>query len=280
VKYHDYMNRFLAHRAVADVRTFASLSEGTSVYPLLRASTPGDRTLLITAGFHGDETAGPLTLVEHLPAIVEHAAARGVGLVVFPCLNPSGFVDNTRYNRTGESPNNDFLRYEVTPGHWVGELAAGQRFLRWRLHRDSPKETRALLGELERMETPHAALDIHQDPWLEGAWSYAYTFGPREVYRPMVDATEVVVPLAREVMVDDDDGVVTDANGLIEFHDGSVTDYLHRRNVPFTAALETTTQTDLARCHEVNLIWIRGFIDLAASGVVTRGRGAAAAGVR
>jgi hypothetical protein len=32
---------------------------------------------------------------------------------------------------------------------------------------------------------------------------------------------------------------------LIELHDGSVTDYFFRRGVPYTAALETTTQTPL-----------------------------------
>jgi hypothetical protein len=34
--------------------------------------------------------------------------------------------------------------------------------------------------------------------------------------------------------------------------------------VPYTAALETTTSTPLASSHAVNLLWIRGFIDLAA----------------
>ena len=58
----------------------------------------------------------------------------------------------------------------------------------------------------------------------------------------------------------------TNEDGLIESHDGSVTDYFQRRGVPYTAALETTTRTPLAACHEVNLIWIRGFIELAARG--------------
>lgn len=264
MKYHDYMTRFLAHRAIAEVRTFGPLTEGAAVYPLLDVRTPGDRILLITAGFHGDEKAGPLTLLEHLPEIVRHAAARNVGLRIYPCLNPSGFADHTRYNRSGEYPNNDFLRYEVAPGRWVGELAAGTRFLRWTVNREGPKETRAIVAELERLATPHAALDLHQDPWLDGSLSYFYTFGERDAYLPLVQAADALVPVARRALVDDDDGVHTDGDGLIEFHDGSVTDYLHRRDVPFTAALETTTQTPLALCHEVNLVWIRGFIDLAA----------------
>lgn len=264
MNYHEYAKRFLAHRGLAEVREFATVEEGADVYPLLYAEVEGGPTVTITAGFHGDETAGPLTLLEHLPAVVAHARAQGVALRIFPCLNPSGFNDLTRYNRTGEAPNNDLLRYEVAPGKWAGELTPAQTFLRFELHRGGPKETRALVAELERQPAPDAALDIHQDPWLPGEWSYAYTFGPRAAYLPLVEASDAVVPVCRDLVVDEEDGVRTDGDGLILLHDGSVTDYFFRRGVPYTAALETTTQTPMFRAHEVNLIWIRGFIDLVA----------------
>src|SRR4051812_33334486 len=112
--YESYLAHFLEHSAIADVRPFASVAEPGATYPLLRVLTPGSRTLIISSGFHGNETAGPLTLLEHLPAIVTYARERDVGLRIYPCLNPSGFTDGTRYNRSGEAPNNDFLRYEVT----------------------------------------------------------------------------------------------------------------------------------------------------------------------
>ncbi len=63
-----------------------------------------------------------------------------------------------------------------------------------------------------------------------------------------------------------DDNSRTDADGLIEYHDCSVTDYFTRSGVPYAAALETTTRTPLEHCHAINLIWIRGFIELAARG--------------
>jgi len=34
--------------------------------------------------------------------------------------------------------------------------------------------------------------------------------------------------------------------------------------VPYTAAIETTTDTPRALADEINLIWVRGFMDLAA----------------
>jgi predicted deacylase len=261
--FHEYAERFLAHAGVADVAPFAYIHEGGKRYPLIRARTYGRRSLLITAGFHGDEIAGPLTLMEHFPAIVDHARSRDVGLQVYPCLNPSGFEDCTRYNRSQESPNNDLLRYEITPGNWVGELETGQRFVRWVVHGQGPKETRALAAELETLQPPDAALDIHQDPYLLDPLSYCYTFGDNSVFRPMLEATQRVLPIARNYQVDDD--VFSDGDGLIQLHDGSVTDYFHRKGVPYTAALETTTAAPLDVCHEVDLIWIKGFIDLAAS---------------
>jgi predicted deacylase len=265
VNYQDYAARFWTHKAVAEVRSYGTVVEGGEAHELLLAQTPGRRSVVITAGFHGDEKAGSLTLLEFLPRVIEHARRREVGLRVYPCLNPSGFTDATRYNRSKESPNNDFLRYEMGPGEIRDTLPQGSPpsgYKRWVVFRESPKETRALLADLEVAPRPDAALDIHQDPWLEGAWTYAYTFGPRAAYLPLVRQSEAHLPVARTCEVDDD--VRSDGDGLIELHDGSVTDYLFRRGVPFAAALETTTAAPMAACHEVNLAWILGFIDLAA----------------
>jgi hypothetical protein len=258
----DHARRLRARGVTA--RAFAEVVEGGRRYPLLRVDTPGQRRLLISAGFHGDETAGPRTLLERFDEIVEHAAAREVGLTIYPSLNPSGFEDHTRYNRSGEKPNNDFLRYEIEPGVWVGELTEGQRFLQHRLFRAGPKETQAFAAEIAEQPLPDAALDIHQDPYLDDPLAYAYSFGDSAPFRPLIALTERHVPISRNAQVDDD--VYTDADGLIRLHDGSITDYFHRRGVPHTVALETTTAVPMPICHEVNLIWIKGFIDFAARG--------------
>jgi hypothetical protein len=80
----------------------------------------------------------------------------------------------------------------------------------------------------------------------------------------MMEAAVAHVTVIRNQKVDESNH--TDADGLIVSHDGSVTDYFTRKGVPYAAALETTTRTPLASSHAVNLIWIRGFIDLAARG--------------
>ncbi|MBJ6759436.1 hypothetical protein JGU66_01595 [Myxococcaceae bacterium JPH2] len=260
--YTDYARRIRSFASLADVSEYGQVLEGGREYPLFRLVLPGKRWLVLTSGFHGEEPAGPLTLAEHLPEVIAHAKARGVGLRIYPCINPSGFEDGTRYNRSGEKPNNDFLRYEVAPGEWRGELNGEPPFLRWALYDGGPKETRAVRTDLARFAPPDAALDIHQDNYLPGPATYAYTFGDKAAYRPLVAACAARVAVLRQRKVDENN--VTDADGLIEFHDGSVTDWYMRQGVPWAATLETTTVTPLETCHAVNLIWIRGFIDLAA----------------
>ena len=268
----DYASRWLSSLpGSAQPLTFGVVTEGGHEYPLVGLSTTGTRSVVITAGFHGDEKAGPLTLLEHASEIVAYAAERDVALAIYPCVNPSGFEAHTRYNVTGEHPNNDFLRYETTPGSWRGELRDGETFLRVTPAGDGvPKETAALARELDARPMPLAALDLHQDNFIHGSLFYAYIFGDRASYRPMLARSGALVPVLRSSIVDSGHEPGTDVHadeeGFIICHDGSVTDRFHRAGVPYTAAIETTTETPWPLADEINMIWIRGFIDLAASG--------------
>lgn len=255
-------------RPVADPVDYGVVVEADQRFPLLSVAVPGARTAVVTAGFHGDEKAGPMTLLEHAAEIVTYARERGVGLRLYPCVNPSGFEAHIRYNQSGEHPNNDFLRYELTPGVWRGELRRGESFLRSVPAEDVPKETAALARELRRHPLPAGALDLHQDNFIHGSLFYAYIFGDRAAYRPLLARSGALIPVLRSSIVDSGHepgtDVHADAEGLIVCHDGSITDHFHRAGVPFTAAIETTTETPHALADEINLIWIRGFIDLLA----------------
>lgn len=250
-----------AHRADAALALYGEALENGRRYPLRVYQCEGRQRMVLTTGFHGEEPAGPLTLARHLGEIFAYARARGVALTAFPCINPSGFEARQRYNASGERPNNDLLRYEVAPGVWRGELSPGpgEPILGWRPYDGGPKETRALRAALERLPVPAAALDLHQDHALIGELAYAYYFGDRAPLLPLLRRSE---PIVRDGQVDE--RIRTDPDGLIWYHDGSVTDYFHRRGARLCAALETTTRTPLDRSVEINLIWIRGFIDFAA----------------
>lgn len=262
MQYRDFAQQFRAYERLATLDTYGQVQGPDGLYPLLRLRTEGRARLIVTAGFHGEEPAGPLTLLAHMPEVIDCARSRDVGLTVYPCVNPTGFEAATRYNVHGEQPNNDFMRYEVAPGSWCGELNHDQQCLRWRLFDGGPAETRAVREDLARQPAPDAFLDIHQDAHLEGAWTYAYVFGDRDAFRPLMDAAAGHAARAVGYPVEGTPGV--DAEGFVAHHDGSVQDWMTRRGVPYTATLETTTATPRAACDAINLIWVRGFIDLAA----------------
>lgn len=260
--YSEYLERLRRVAAGTELTEYAVVQENGRPYPLVRLITAGEHRCLITAGFHGEEPAGPMSVLLHLETIVAYARARNVALTVYPCVNPSGFEAGHRYNASGEEPNNDFIRYEVTPGAVVEEVEVGQDIHRWYLHDGGPKETRALRTEVHAQPTPDAALDIHQDAWIGMPCHYAYYFGEKAPYVELLRQGDNIVPVGRHVTVHDEH--VTDADGLLVHHDGSITDYFWRRGVPFTAVLETSTATPLVQAAQVNLLWMKAFVDLAA----------------
>ena len=154
-----------------------------------------------------------------------------------PVREPLRLRSATRYNASGEKPNNDFLRYELAPGVWRGELRTGEKFLRWVPYDGGPQETRALQRELAGWPAPAAALDIHQGSLSRrdaGLRLHLRRF--RSV--PAVDRRlGRLCPRGDQHQVDE--YARTDADGLIPLNDGSVTDYFHRLGVEWTACLET-----------------------------------------
>lgn len=264
IDYAVYADAVRSLRDVAEVREYALLEEPTGRFPVFRLeveASPGAPLLVVTSGFHGEERSGPLTLAERFRRFAEVARRLDVRLVVFPCVNPSGFVTGDRYNASKERPNNDFLRYEVAPGEWKGELMTGEPFLRHELFRDSPRETRALLPELEALPTPAAMLDLHQDNYAPGGLVYAYTFGPKAPYLALLARSSAHAQIGGGLPVDEHRKVGPD--GLIEFNDGSITDYFFRRGTRYIATLETTTTMPFEVTREIDTLWVEGFIELA-----------------
>jgi predicted deacylase len=262
VEYSAYLERLARFSSVAQLYEYGRVRENGREYPLVCLATPGRRELVITAGFHGEEPAGPLTVLEHFGEVAQAARARDVGLRVFPCVNPSGFEGGHRYNASGEQPNNDFLRYEVQPGVFADEVQVGQPFHAWHPHLDAPQETRALHRELARHPPPAGALDLHQDAWVKAQCFYAYYFDDPAPYRELVRKSVAHAKVGVHLAVHNQ--LRTDRWGLIVHHDGSNSDWFHRRGVPHVAVLETSTRTPLERCHAINLTWMLGFVDLVA----------------
>ena len=258
---------------------------------------PADKVMLVRAGIHGEETAGPLTMLKHAGEIFDRAAARGVKLIVYPLGNPSGFEAGTRYNADGDrgdAGNNDFLRYELADGRLVDDLGAGGEFRRWLWSSDPaaqarlPLETLAMHRALraDPLTQIKAVLDLHQDLITPDAppAAYHYSFGDLAVYAPIVSDLAAIVPLWRNTpigagfdvriqasglaapAVADGQKIMSDDRGFIVRHDGTLPDLLWRLGAPYCVTAETTGAVPPERADAVNLRWLYGLVDLAAGG--------------
>jgi hypothetical protein len=250
-----------------------------------------DKVVVVRATIHGDETAGALTVLNYLDELVDHAHERGVGLILYPLGNPSGFDLGIRYNadhHVGEG-NNDFIRYVMEDGSIQSDLLDGKPFESWvyaddpDVDVDLPVEARLMLDLARRDPLGQlvAAFDLHQDHVTEGlpARTYQYAFGDLSRYAGIVARVhEVVPPLADFDMAagfgeqidehgnvlprEPDNAVRSDHDGFIVRHDGTFSDFYQRIGVPHSIATETTGATPMEDACRVNWIWLTGVIDL------------------
>lgn len=74
-----------------------------------RSSSPGKhlQRIYISTGIHGDEPAGPLAALRLLR---ENQWPARTEIILLPCLNPIGFVNNTRENGQRIDLNRDYLQ--------------------------------------------------------------------------------------------------------------------------------------------------------------------------
>jgi hypothetical protein len=65
---------------------------------------------LIASGFHGDEQAGPLGILAFL---MNQNSDDNLNYALLPIANPTGLINNTRYNIDGGNPNRGYEKSQV-----------------------------------------------------------------------------------------------------------------------------------------------------------------------
>ncbi len=78
---------------------------GLRLLALHRAAETANRKIYLSSGIHGDEPAAPLAMCR---LITENEWPDDVELWICPCLNSTGFADNTRENAAGDDLNRDY----------------------------------------------------------------------------------------------------------------------------------------------------------------------------
>src|SRR5207244_2768752 len=125
------------------LRRLAS-ADGFDCFYLATAHLSTARGLYVSAGIHGDEPAAPEALLRwaesHAPCLAEWP------LLIFPCLNPWGLRNNSRFGRGGHDLNRLFH------------------------HDDHPT-----VAAVRRITEPHhfaVSLNMHEDYDAQGIYLY------------------------------------------------------------------------------------------------------------
>lgn len=125
-------------------------------YPVLAvengiASEGGKDGIYVSAGVHGDECAPPWALLEWAESLAEGDGIRP--MVLFPCLNPVGIIDNTRVDQDGVDLNRNFQNPDIPViGAWQKFLEGRSFQVALNLHEDYDA-TGIYLYELARSES-------------------------------------------------------------------------------------------------------------------------------
>lgn len=213
--------RRLARVAGLRLKTFAQAGG----YPCHYLATPGttsERTLYLSACIHGDEPAA----AEGLLRWAERGASelRNWPLLIFPCLNPWGLVNNQRTNVQGVDLNRSFDRDDLSPVAELKTLLAGRRFA--------------------------ASLCLHED--YDALGVYLYEISRRrelDLGRAMLEATGAVLPIDARKTIEGrrfDRGLMLRRARMnrIPLHPEAIYLYLHHTDLALT--FETPSEASLA----------------------------------
>lgn len=136
---------------------------------LTRTSGVPQKRIYVSCGIHGDEPAGPHSILELLR---RNLWPEDSEVYLFPCLNPTGFRSNSRENVEGIDLNRDYRRPRAP-------------------------ETRAHIDLLDRLPEFDLMLCLHED-W-EASGFYLYELNPANRPSP---AEALVARVARHCPID------------------------------------------------------------------------------
>lgn len=226
---HDY-DLFMARiREISAHRGYVARSLGTPFEDPLLHLTPvlprpeKQPRLLVAAGFHGYEIAGPWGILHFLESAPDTLLA-DAAVEFLPAVNPWGFRHNTRWNRWGQDPNDGYC----PP-----------------LGRGISVEGRILMSHKAEIlrAARHGALMLHGDLDEKTFYLYSYEFSthPTSFTTALAEAGAAFFPMATESHRYGDamkDGIIYCR------HDGSFEDWLFRTGIPFVATTEVPGQVD------------------------------------
>jgi protein MpaA len=228
---HDYRHLIARWRRVArdaglKLAPFARAGD----YPVFSLQTHRDTSggLYLSAGIHGDEPAATEGLIhwaeKHLAA---HVRSKSLPLMILPCLNPWGLVNNHRSDSESRDLNRLFDRSDFAPVRELKELLVGRTF--------------------------QLGLNLHED--YDGRGIYLYEINPRPPdFGPgLLQAASAVLPIDERRRIDGrpfQEGLALRRANLARFPLHPEAIYLHLHHGSHVITFETPSEFSLgARVH-------------------------------
>lgn len=167
--YSEELERLADQYDNVDLEVVGSSVEGRDIY---RIHIHGDGApVLVTAGHHGNEPAGPMAALNYVREVGENGTA--LDITLYPLINPDGYEADMRHNAHDVDLNRDYGFFKEP-------------------------ETLALIGSIGR-EDYIAALDMHEAPMAtKGFYVYESTPVREDIHlgQAAVDAVGEKYPIS------------------------------------------------------------------------------------
>lgn len=252
----NYTNRLLACTAKKRLWLTALGTSGKWPLWLVRTSMKYERKkphILIAAGFHGEEKAGPLAIIKWLES---KQWSRKIDVSFLPVINPTGFDSGNRYNSLNQVTNAGFCHTKElgdTPSLEGQILLANENQIIRRLARDG-------------------CLSLHEDIRAMEYYMYSYEQGdtPSPFALAIRDVEDRFFPRygdGKTIITDGltvlypDRGIVHE--GIVHnLCDGSYEDFRMEQACPHSIATETPGKLRISKRVGADIAIIDTFIEL------------------
>lgn len=230
-----YKNYLKNLRAVCKEKNIKIISIGKIdsffIYKIV-LNPSGNKTVVFSAGIHGNEISGPLSIIEFLKKI-DFKKYSNTKIIIFPVANPTGFDKNQRNNYLNKDLNRLFCKSKTA------------------------FENKILLKELqkEKIFFFHA---LHSDTDETSFYMYNFENKKEEIYRDLIQIAKKYFPIKKSKSIYGDRA----EGGLIgNCKDGSFEDKMYREGSIYSICSESPEKHPLNKNIKLNISLMRKIID-------------------
>jgi len=183
----------------------------------------------LIAGVHGDEIAGPMTILAMLKEPTKYFS-KNIRYEIYPLLNPTGYDLQQRNNNDNHDLN------------CINKIT---------LKSDNYTEIQALTNSIKNRKYD-ALISLHEDLTQDKFYAYVFEEEVHPLYRKIISNTSKKVEILKLNKIY---GANSDGNGLvINYHDYSIEDRLyHQKQAKISLSTETPGKLPLNKRILINL---------------------------